>query len=103
MLARKSYTSEVYETDDNDQLVVETLPDPYSNTEDAYLNQCEVLRVADAIRQLPESLQDTMILYAVHGYTMKEISEIQGCSIETVKKRIQRSREKIRKILGEDR
>ncbi len=102
MLARKSYTSEVYETDDNDQLVVETLPDPYSNTEDAYSNQCEVLRVADAIRQLPESLQDTMILYAAHGYTMKEIAEIQGYSIETIKKRIQRGREKIRKMLGED-
>jgi RNA polymerase sigma factor (sigma-70 family) len=43
-----------------------------------------------------------MILYAAHGYTMKEIAEIQGCSTETIKKRIQRGREKIRKMLGED-
>lgn len=103
MLTRKSYTAEVYGSDEDDRLIVETLPDPYSNTADMYSNKYEVSLVTDAIRQLPEKLQDTMILYAAHGYTMKEISEIQGCSIETVKKRIQRSREKIRKILGEDR
>ena len=103
MLTRKSYTSEVYETDEDGRLIIETLPDPYTNTEDIYSNKYEISRVTHAIKQLPEKLQDTMILYAAHGYTMKEISEIQGCSIETVKKRIQRSREKIRKILGEDR
>lgn len=101
MLTRKSHTSEVYEADENGKLVVETLPDQYTSTEDIYSNQYEVSQVVDAVRQLPDRLGDTMILYAAHGYTMKEISELQGCSIETVKKRIQRSREKIRKILGQ--
>lgn len=102
MLTRKSYTAEVYGSDEDDRLIVETLPDPYSNTADMYSNKYEVSLVTDAIRQLPEILQDTMILYAAHGYTTKEIAEIQGCSTETIKKRIQRGREKIRKMLGED-
>lgn len=102
MLTRKSHTAELFEADEDGKLLVEALPDQYVSTEDIYSNQYEVAQVADAVRQLPERLRDTMILYAAHGYTMKEIAELQGCSIETVKKRIQRSREKIRKILGAD-
>lgn len=99
MLTRKSYSAEVFEVDENDQLLVDALPDPYSYTEDRYLDQYEFSQVVDAIRQLPERLQDTMILYAAHGYKMKEVAELQGCSVEAVKKRIQRSREKIRRTL----
>lgn len=100
MLNRKSYTSEVYDVDDKDQLFVESLPDPYSNTEDVFFEQYDYIQVADAIRQLPDILKTTMILYAAHGYSMKEISDIQGCSLESVKKRIQRGRAKIITILG---
>lgn len=101
ILASKSYTVEVYDTDAYGQLVIETVPDKYSSIDDEYFDRFEVLQIVDAIRQLPDIQQDTMILYAAHGYTMKEIAEIQGCSIDTVKKRIQRSRLKIRQILGE--
>ena len=101
-LTRKSYTAEVYEADVSNQFSIDAIPEHYSSTDDEYSNQYELSQVANAIRQLPEILQDTMILYAAHGYTMKEIAEIQGCSIETVKKRVQRSRAKIRKILGAD-
>lgn len=103
MLTRKSYTSEVYDVDDKDQLLVESLPDSYINTEDAYFDQYDYLQVADAVRQLPDILKETMILYAIHGYTMKEIAAIQGCSLESIKKRIQRGRAKIITILGGER
>ena len=101
MLTRKSYKSEVYDTDENDQLIVENIPDQYISADERYIEQYDLQQVLDAIRQLPETLRDTMILYAAHGYTMKEIASIQNCSIETVKKRIQRGRDKVRSSLGE--
>ena len=102
MLGSKSSRAEVYIANDRGQQYVEALPDPYSNTEDAFCEQYEVTKVAEAVRTLPQLLRNTITLYAGDGYTMKEIAEIEGCSVETVKKRIQRARTQIRRQLGDN-
>ena len=101
MLNNKSGKAESYIVDDHEQQFVEALPDPYSNTEDAYCEQYEIKQVAEAVRTLPQLLRNTITLYSAGGYTMKEIAEIEGCSTETIKKRIQRARLQIRKQLGD--
>lgn len=102
MLDNKSRRPELYIVNDQEQQLVEALPDPYSNTEDVYCEQYEIMQVAEAVRTLPQLLKNTITLYVAGGYTMKEIAEIEGCSVETVKKRIQRARVQIRKQLGDD-
>ena len=102
MLENKSSRAEVYIINDRDQQYVEALPDPYSNTEDTYFAQYEVIKVAEAVRTLPQLLRNTITMHAAGGYTMKEIAEIEGCSVETIKKRIQRARIQIRKQLGDN-
>ena len=57
----------------------------------------EVLR---EISQLPMKLKSAIILYAIEGYSVKEISEILNISEAAVKKRLQRSREKLSIQLG---
>ena len=57
--------------------------------------------ILDALRKLPKILRDTMFMYAVEGLSMKEIASVDDCSVEAVKKRIQRARTQIKSILGE--
>lgn len=52
----------------------------------------EVIR---EIGKLPIKLRSTLILYAIEGYSVKEISVILQISEAAVKKRLQRSREKL--------
>lgn len=101
MLKNKSGRAESYIVNDHEQQFIDALPDPYSNTEDAYCEQYDIKQVAEAVSTLPLLLRNTITLYAASGYTMKEIAEIEGCSTETIKKRIQRARMQIRKQLGD--
>ena len=52
----------------------------------------EVIR---EIGMLPIKLRSTLILYAIEGYSVKEISVILQISEAAVKKRLQRGREKL--------
>lgn len=57
----------------------------------------EILR---EISQLPMKLKSSIILHAIEGYSVREISEILNISEAAVKKRLQRSREKLSIRLG---
>lgn len=57
----------------------------------------EILR---EIALLPAKLKSTLILYAIEGYSVKEIAAILKISEAAVKKRLQRSREKLNIQLG---
>lgn len=54
--------------------------------------ELELLR---EISFLPAKLKSTLILYAIEGYSVKEISGILKISEAAVKKRLQRGREKL--------
>ena len=55
--------------------------------------------VASALRRLPDDYREAIVLYEYEGYAYKEIAEITGASIATVKIRIYRARKMLRTIL----
>jgi RNA polymerase sigma-70 factor (ECF subfamily) len=56
--------------------------------------------VAGALDALDDDQRDVILLYAVEGYTALEIAEILDVNVGTVKSRLQRARERLKKILG---
>ena len=55
--------------------------------------------VASALRRLPNDYREAIVLYEYEGYAYKEIAEITGASIATVKIRIYRARKMLRTLL----
>ncbi len=55
--------------------------------------------VASALARLPEDYRESIVLYEYEGYAYKEIAEITGASIATVKIRIYRARKMLRSLL----
>lgn len=55
--------------------------------------------VFDAIMSLPSKYKIVMDLHYIEGYTASEISEITGVKPDTVRKRMQTGRNKLRKIM----
>lgn len=55
--------------------------------------------VATALSRLPDDYREAIVLYEYEGYAYKEIAEITGASIATVKIRIYRARKMLRSIL----
>jgi RNA polymerase sigma-70 factor (ECF subfamily) len=58
--------------------------------------------VRRALRDLPEEQQSALALAFFHGYTHKEIAEIQGLPLGTVKTRIRLAMQKLRPVLTEN-
>ena len=55
--------------------------------------------VASALAKLPPDYREAIVLYEYDGYAYKEIAEITGASIATVKIRIYRARKMLRTLL----
>jgi RNA polymerase sigma-70 factor (ECF subfamily) len=53
-----------------------------------------------ALAQIPEERRMAILLYDVDGFDYAEIAELMGCSVGTVKSRISRGREELRRLLG---
>lgn len=72
---------------------------PQDNIEDLQnsIVSTEVYEVMHSVYCLPEKLRKVMILHAVEGYSVKEISKILKISESAVKKRLQRGRDLLRK------
>ncbi|NLA52914.1 MAG: RNA polymerase sigma factor [Clostridiales bacterium] len=58
--------------------------------------------VRDALEKLPDSQRLPLILHYFEGFSIKEAAKALGCSQGTVLSRIQRGREKLKQLLGED-
>jgi RNA polymerase sigma-70 factor (ECF subfamily) len=54
-----------------------------------------------ALKTLPEQQREAVILFEITGFSMEEISKIQGSSISAVKARVSRGRKQLAKQLGE--
>jgi RNA polymerase sigma-70 factor (ECF subfamily) len=52
-----------------------------------------------ALKAVPPELRDSFVLFAVGGWTQKELSAMQGIALQTVKTRIFRARRKMREHL----
>lgn len=59
--------------------------------------QCIARELAfKAVKSISPTLRDVFVLYAVEGWTQKELSSTQGVALQTVKTRIFRARRKMR-------
>jgi RNA polymerase sigma-70 factor (ECF subfamily) len=55
-----------------------------------------------ALKELPSSQRDAVILFEISGFSMKEIAEIQGSTEGAVKTLVSRGRSKLRTLMMED-
>ncbi len=60
------------------------------------------IHILDAVRQLKESYQMTIILFYYHDYSIKMISEFMGIPEGTVKTNLSRGKEMLKKYLQEE-
>ena len=76
------------------------LPDLDSNPADLVLSQTMDDRLQQALRALPPDFRAAVVLCDVEGLSYEEIAETMGCSIGTVRSRIHRGRNRMRRLLG---
>lgn len=60
----------------------------------------DVQLLYDALGRLPEEQRQAIILSEIFGFLHKEIAEIQGCGLSSVKMRIFRGKKKLGRFLG---
>ena len=70
------------------------LPDPSLAPDIHYLRQ--------AIDQLPADQREALLLFAISGFRLREIADIQEVSTGAVKTRISRARQRLRELLADD-
>ncbi len=73
--------------------------DPRANPERDALNNGLGRRLNTALEQVPVPFREAVVLRDVHGFTYDEIGEILRIRIGTVRSRIARGRERLRKAL----
>lgn len=59
-----------------------------------------VARLRRALDGLPAALHSTFVLVEIRDLSLKEVAEIEGCAVGTVKSRVHRAREQLRAALG---
>ena len=72
-----------------------TISDQHANT----AIDAEVHCLHQALAQLNEDQRESIILFEISGFSIKEIAEIQNASESAVKQRLKRGREKLTEIL----
>jgi RNA polymerase sigma-70 factor (ECF subfamily) len=56
--------------------------------------------VEQAIASLPPLQQEAVVLFEYEGLTLEEIAQVAGCDAGTVKSRLHRARERLRRVLA---
>lgn len=76
------------------------LPDINSDPSDLILSQEIDTRLQQALNALPKDFRTAVVLCDIEGLSYEEISEVMQCSIGTVRSRIHRGRNQLRRLLG---
>lgn len=76
------------------QVPIEQMAEFYQKEEDA--------RLMDSLRNLPVGYKEVMFLHYVEGYKIRETAQILKLTEQTVKKRLERSRKKLKDQLYEE-
>lgn len=79
--------------------IVDDSPSPHEKAESAE----RISHLMEKLAFLPLEQRASVILRDIHGYSYQEISEIQNCSLGTVKSRISRGRCAIKAMLIDER
>jgi RNA polymerase sigma-70 factor (ECF subfamily) len=56
--------------------------------------------VEQAVASLPQLQQEAVVLFEYEGFTLEEIAQVAGCDAGTVKSRLYRARERLKRILA---
>ena len=96
---KKQKVVPLYHTDDEDAERELSLPQPGPGPEEQILQQMEQEQVAKALTQLEPEYREALVLCVVNGLSYTEIARILGVKEGTVKSRIARAREKMRKLV----
>jgi RNA polymerase sigma-70 factor (ECF subfamily) len=56
--------------------------------------------VASAVAELPVLQREALVLFQYEGATLEEIARIAGADVGTVKSRLHRARERLRRVLA---
>lgn len=84
---------------DGNSTVAEMIPGKASNAEEIYLRSERESALQAALRSLPEQFRIAVLLCDIEGLSYDEISQVLDLNIGTVKSRIARGREELRKRL----
>ncbi|MBI3912423.1 MAG: sigma-70 family RNA polymerase sigma factor [Armatimonadetes bacterium] len=76
------------------------LPDLESDPADQVISQQLDVRLQQALGQLSREFRTAVVLCDVEGLSYEEIAEVMQCSIGTVRSRIHRGRNHLRRLLG---
>jgi len=76
------------------------LPDLNSDPSDMILSQEIDARIQRALCALPRDFRMSVVLCDIEGLSYEEIAEVMQCSIGTVRSRIHRGRNQLRRLLG---
>ena len=77
------------------------IPDDRNNPEIVYEKKLTKKLVNDSINRLNDQHKTALVLRDMEGFSYEEISGILGIPIGTVKSRIKRARERLKKIIYE--
>ena len=83
------------EESDSFELIAIKTHDVNANTE----NKANSYFLHQALAQLPEAQRESIILFEISGFSIKEIADIQNASESSVKQRLRRGRMRLREIL----
>ncbi len=74
--------------------------DPKTRPDDLYRRRALREKVHEAVRQLTEHHRVVFVLRELHGKSYDEIAQITGCSLGTVKSRLNRARNHFARIIA---
>jgi len=84
-----------------------TAADPQAGADSDPAQRAEISELAAALAialaAIPEERRRAILLYDVDGYDYAEIAELTGVSVGTIKSRISRGREELRRLLADQR
>ena len=67
----------------------------YDSTQDEFFSKYECRQIVEAVKGLPSTLKDPLLLYVAQELSVKEIAEVLNISPAATHKRIQRARARI--------
>jgi RNA polymerase sigma factor (sigma-70 family) len=83
-LAGEPAASRLFATDDNDESLVDLLPDPAASPEESYARKQLIRALEDAVLALPADQRLVFIAHEIDGISFKAMAEASGESINTL-------------------
>jgi RNA polymerase sigma-70 factor, ECF subfamily len=73
---------------------------PLEDCPEERLSADVAVAVEQAIASLPELQQEALVLFEYEGFTLEEIAQVAGADVGTIKSRLHRARERLKRTLA---